>query len=136
VTHTVTPIRKYYNSDGDVAVLYSPGFGTGWSSSTVLIEDNDAFTNALIFDARLVRFVKDHENKPIAEDSADLHAILEAIDLATATTPDELSLPGFYTGGARDLTIAWLKPGTNFLIYEYGGAESIQSYDDLPFRTA
>ena len=24
------PYEKYYDSDGNVAVLYSPGFGAGW----------------------------------------------------------------------------------------------------------
>jgi hypothetical protein len=38
-----------------------------------------------------------------------------------------------YTGGVRDLEVAWLPQGTAFRIEEYDGNESIVTVAELPF---
>jgi hypothetical protein len=36
-----------------------------------------------------------------------------------------------YMGGAEDVRVEWLEPGTRFMIDEYDGSESIRTFDDL-----
>lgn len=88
------------SDNGKVAVLYSPGFGAGWSTWNQEVPE-------IIFDPAIVRFV---ENEQWAE-------------LSTYVT---LKYPGLYTGGMRDLAIAWIPEGTLFKINEYDGSESIE----------
>jgi hypothetical protein len=86
--------------NGKVAVLYSPGFGAGWSTWNQEVPE-------IIFDPAIVKFV---ENDQVAE----------------LTTYVTLKYPGLYTGGMKDLAIAWVPEGTLFKINEYDGSESIE----------
>jgi hypothetical protein len=86
--------------NGKVAVLYSPGFGAGWSTWNQEVPE-------IIFDPAIVKFV---ENDQMAE-------------LNTYVT---LKYPGLYTGGMKDLAIAWVPVGSLFKINEYDGGESIE----------
>lgn len=47
-----TSYSKIVNSDGNVAVLYSPSYSGGWSTQT----DNKALKKQLVLDSRLVLF--------------------------------------------------------------------------------
>ena len=96
--------------NGKVAVLYSPGFGSGWSTWNRGVPD-------LVFDPAIVKFV---ENDQWAE-------------LNTYVT---LKYPGVYTGGIKDLAVAWLSVGTEFRIKEYDGAESIEIKEDTDWLVA
>lgn len=95
--------------DGKVAVLYSPGFGAGWSS---WITDEKA-----IFDPTIV-------------------ACVESGDFDKLNTYMTLWYPDAYTGGMDDLTIAWLPVGTEFRIHEYDGSESIEIKEEMNWITA
>lgn len=86
--------------NGRVAVLYSPGFGAGWSTWNQEVPE-------IIFDPAIVKFV---ENDQMAE----------------LTTYVTLKYPGLYTGGMKDLAIAWVPVGTLFKVNEYDGSESIE----------
>ena len=97
--------EKYTNDKGQVAVVYSPGFGAGWSS-----ENGIDPTHPVI--AKMV-----HEGKQ-AEINDDLLK--------------SLGLTG-YARGVRDLTIEWMKPGTAFFIDGYEGSESIRYVDENPW---
>jgi hypothetical protein len=97
--------------DGKVAVLYSPGFGAGWSTW------NPEHAEFLIFDAELVQAALE-DNKP------------KLIALVKLTAPD------MYTGGVRDLQVKWLPKGTRFEITEYDGSESIRVFDDSDYFIA
>ena len=88
--------------DGCVAVLYSPGFGAGWSTW-----DHGDYGSALIFDPMLVDCV-------------------EKQDWDKMATYVAMKYPNLYTGGMHDLTIAWVPVGTLFKITEYDGSESIE----------
>ena len=91
--------------DGQVAVLYSPGFGAGWYTW-----NSDA--RALLFDPELVRLV-------------ETKALVAAIkDRAEVVCPDG------YFGGADDLTIRWIPVGTRFRFHEYDGNEEIITQDE------
>lgn len=91
--------------DGKVAVLYSPGFGAGWSTWAHNGEN-------VIFDPVIVGYVE-----------------REAWD--ELSTYMEMRYPDMYTGGMRDLTVAWLPVGTLFRINEYDGNESIETKEDM-----
>lgn len=88
--------------DGHVAVLYSPGFGAGWSTWAHYGEGKD-----LLFDPMIVDCV-------------------EKNDLAKLATYMEMRYPNVYTGGMEDLQIQWIPVGTLFKINEYDGSESIE----------
>jgi hypothetical protein len=96
--------------NGKVAVLYSPGFGSGWSTWNRGVP-------GLVFDPAIVKFV---ENDQWAE----------------LTTYVTLKYPGVYTGGMKDLAVAWLSVGTEFRIKEYDGAESIEIKEDTDWLVA
>ena len=97
--------------DGRVAVVYSPGFGAGWSTW-----DHGKHGNELIFDPMIVDCV---ENK----------------DFAKLATYIAVRYPDMYTGGMDDLAVAWLPVGTAFRIHEYDGSESIEVREELNWIT-
>ena len=103
------PIKKLIDN-GRVAVLYSPGFGAGWYSWNLGVPE-------ILFDPAVVKFV---ENDQMAE-------------LNTYVT---LKYPGLYTGGMKELAVAWLPEGTEFRIKEHDGAESIERPNDIRWITA
>ena len=96
--------------NGKVAVLYSPGFGAGWSTWNKEVPE-------LVFDPAIVKLVE--------KDQWD--------ELRTYIT---LKYPDIYDGGMRDLAIAWLSVGTEFQITEYDGAESIKIKADIDWMIA
>jgi hypothetical protein len=101
---------KRYDEEGRVAVLISPGFGAGWSTWSRGKE-----TEALLFDSRLVDAI-------LAEmPEAEFVAYCESLGY------------DHYKGGAEDLRVVWLEPGTRFLVEDYDGSESIRTFDDLIF---
>ena len=88
--------------DGHVAVLYSPGFGAGWSTWAHNGEGKD-----LMFDPVIVGYVERGAKDELA-------------------TYMEMRYPDVYTGGMDDLVIEWIPVGTMFKINEYDGSESIE----------
>ena len=85
--------------DGRVAVLYSPGYGAGWSTW------NPGHPE-MVFDPGLVDLVlAGNEEKILA------YVVLK--------------WPDAFMGGVEDLKVEWLPEGTDFVIEEYDGAESI-----------
>lgn len=86
--------------DGKVAVLYSPGFGAGWYTWNQTVPQ-------LLFDPAMVKLV---ENEMFDE-------------LATYVV---LKYPDIYTGGMKDLKVAWIPEGTLFRVEDYDGSESIE----------
>ena len=99
--------------DGKVAVLYSPGFGAGWSTWNTLLPE-------LLFDPIIVDFVL---NKP--------ENWLQGIDAYC-----ELVYPGAYTGGSSDLEVMWIPAGSQFLVEEYDGSESVVLKDEMKWIVA
>ena len=105
--------------NGQVAVLYSPGYGAGWYTwNESRFEDEDEALK-LIFDPILVDLVKQKEANRF-EDLDMLNSIHQQIEKRA----NEI-LPDGYFGGVEDLTIQWMPIGTQFRIEEYDGSESI-----------
>ena len=98
--------------DGKVAILYSPGFGAGWS--TWAYGDSE---QAMAMDRDLVL--------------AFLNGGVDALVKIT-----EQKYPDNYTGGADDLEVVWLPVGTQFKIREYDGSETLITLDEMKFFTA
>lgn len=99
--------------DGKVAVLYSEGFGAGWSTWNTGLE-------GLVFHPKIVDMVLNGRQNEIDGDW-----LAENLGEEYANV---------FCGGVNDLTIEWLPIGTKFLITEYDGAESILITNDLVFE--
>ena len=89
--------------DGKVAVLYSPGFGAGWSTW-----GRDEYREFLLHDEKLVELVETKQEDKIVEYVKSVY-------------------PGEYITllGLDDLEVEWVSSGTQFRIKEYDGSESI-----------
>lgn len=96
--------------DGKVAVLYSPGYGAGWSTW-----GDSTLRARKIFCPELVALVEAQAS------GAELEAEAERL------------FPEEYAGGVYKLVIEWLPEGTVFRIHEYDGNESVvtQESDNL-----
>jgi len=97
--------------DGQVAILYSPGHGAGWSTWAIGSE-------GLLFDPAIVDMV---ENGSSAE----------AIETYCIDKYGEQ-----YYGGADQLAVAWLPVGTKFFIDEYDGHETVMTEGDVVWTVA
>lgn len=97
--------------DGRVAVLYSPGYGAGWSTWA-----DKGLCERLLFDPVVVDWV-------------------EAGKVGEVPT-DHFNDEYLYTGGADDLTIRWVPVGTQFRIHEYDGSESVVLISEENWFTA
>lgn len=104
---------KFYRG-GKVAVLYSPGFGAGWSTWSY-----GERAEQLAFDARLVQAALNGVN--------DIQPLLDEIFGPSAHT---------YPGGWGTIKIKWLPVGTRFTIKEYDGAEFVKLLGSLPIFIA
>jgi hypothetical protein len=103
-------VQKYYNEKGQVAVLFSPGFGAGWS--TWMRDIPPEFST---MDKTLVE---------MATRKADESEVEEY--LAEKGYQDCC-----YLGGWSSITVFFLNPGTKFRIHEYDGSERIEYPDYL-----
>ena len=92
--------------NGLVAVLYSPGFGAGWSTWCG----------------------SEHAYKMCVDKE-----LAEAVDAGDYEKAAEIAERKYdaYTGGAYKLKIEWVKEGSAFMIEEYDGSESIIFSDDM-----
>jgi hypothetical protein len=96
--------------DGLVAVLYSPDFGAGWYTWHNIVE--------LLFDPKVVDMV-------LEKTSA------ETIELYCKTVYGD-----HYYAGSCDLEVAWVPTGTEFIIEDFDGNESITFKDKVNWVTA
>ena len=101
--------------DGHVAIIYSPGFGAGWS--TWNIEDN-GYGQDLIFDPGLADLILNGKS----QDQIEAYVALK--------------WNGVYTGGLQEARVEWVAQGTEFKITEYDGSESLQFRDRDEWITA
>lgn len=97
--------------DGMVAVLYSPGWGAGWYTWNSSVPE-------CLFDPDIVEIVLGE--KP--------GCISEIAERKWGASSDK---GYFYSGGAEDLTVAWIPDGTPFRVDEYDGYESIVTEENL-----
>jgi hypothetical protein len=98
--------------DGKVAVLYSPGFGAGWSTWNYVDYGQD-----LIFDPVLAAYVDEGK-------------------IEEAQSYVSMRFPEAYAGGVEDLAVQWIPVGTAFRIHEYDGSESIEVKEEMVWIVA
>ena len=96
--------------DGYVAVLYSPGYGSGWYTWHNIPE--------LIYDPTIVEMIEQDRLNDIEE-------------YCLTNWPNMT-----YVGDVEDLRISWIKEGRVFLIEEYDGNESIRFREDIDWLVA
>jgi hypothetical protein len=101
--------------DGKVAVLYSPGFGAGWSTWSGWLDDSRR--EVLCMDARIVGPFLAGDKKA---------AVAAAVEM----------FPTLFTGGADQLEVTWIDKGSLFEINEYDGNESVHVIGDRNYMTA
>jgi hypothetical protein len=97
--------------DGKVAVLYSPGFGAGWSTWA---GGGGRVGELVMFSPEIVALVEAGKRHEITDELCE--SLFQCDHL--------------YTGGATDLCIAWIDEGSLFVINECVGSESISLCDD------
>lgn len=100
--------------DGLVAVLYSPGFGAGWSTWA-----EDKLKETALFHPKFVAWVEGGKVGDIE-------------NIAKEVCGEEY----FYLGGADQLTIEWLPVGTAFRIDEYDGSERVETIGQVNWSIA
>ena len=106
--------------DGKVAVLYSPSYGSGWSTA------ND--TDALLFDPEIVSLVEKHKNGEISNSNM--------CDKIAYYCDNKYGENEVYYGGVPDLTIEWIPVGKEFRVTEYDGHESIEYKEYIKWSKA
>lgn len=101
--------------DGNVAVLYSPGYGAGWSTWCY----NNALIETLLFHPLIVEKVESgHENE---------------ITKKWLVQQFGEEFEDVYCGGVDQLEIEWLPEGTTFRIEEYDGFETVITSECLHY---
>jgi len=98
--------------DGKVAVLFSPGFGSGWTTWAV---GDDGMREIMLFHPLFVELV---QRGGLSEGAAQ--AVFSQLGI------DERDMP--YLGGFDDLAVSWVEKGALFKIREYDGSESIEVF--------
>ena len=105
--------EKYYNDKGEIGVLVSGGWGSGWSSWIHTPDDPDFF----LMDKTLVEMCL---RKATME---EVEAYLEAKGIDV------------WLGGWRDCCVTFLPPNTPFRIHEIDGSETLWTRDDFNRNT-
>jgi len=101
-------MTEKYIKDGCIDVLYSPGFGAGWSTWG---------EPEMAYDRDLVEAFLDGGIKKLS-------------DVTSSKYPDA------YQGGIHDIELCWIEQGTMFYISEYDGSESIRTNRDKYWNEA
>ena len=96
--------------DGKVAVLYSPGYGAGWSTWNGDEEEH-------MFNPRLCLAVLGESGE-------------KPLEVAKEEFPES------YEGGVEQLKVEWVEVGSAFRISEYDGYESIEWLGSVNYFTA
>ena len=91
-------------------VLISPGFGAGWSTWNYDWPE-------MAFDPEIIELVEKGNSMAVAKIAS-------------------VKYPNAYFGSVADLEVVLVKTGTEFIIHEYDGSESIQTKDDFKWLQA
>jgi hypothetical protein len=99
--------------DGNVAVIISTNWGSGWSSW------NPQYPQ-LLFEPKIVQMILDDRQEEITQQ----------------WLIDNLGLPDVWIPSPDTLKIEWVPQGSRFLIDEYDGSETLILEEDLNLHTA
>lgn len=96
-------VERYYNEKNELGVLYSPGFGGGWSTESY---------EELAYDKRIVEYWL--EEHPLKD---EMEMFLEDIGYGKDIY---IAMYGYF-----NLEIEWIPRGTLFYIDSHNGTETI-----------
>jgi hypothetical protein len=102
---------------GRVAVLYSPGYGAGWST---WCHEDEQMRLSMLFDPQIAD-IRDRGD-PDWPEKAQAIVLVKYAEV--------------YTGGLKDLEVLWVPVGTQFRVLEYDGHESIEISSEITWITA
>jgi hypothetical protein len=102
--------------DQQVAVLYSPGYGAGWS--TWCFDRQQQLQ--MIFDIQIADIVDQH--------AQDWYNQAQAIAI--------VKYPQQFLDGLKNLKVSWLPVGTKFRIIEHDGDEQIEIEHNMDWIVA
>ena len=109
---------KLVNKKNEVAVLYSPGYGAGWASWTIV------YALQLATDSRIIKYRFGLEsNHP----NINIENFMTQI-IGFKITP--------YVGGFTRTKVKFIQEGTMFRINEYDGEETIEIYSQNNYMKA
>lgn len=118
-----------------VAVVFSPGYGGGWSTWH---DENAGWREVLLFDRDIALAVLAPSPCTSAIEAVAVHKLI-AHD--QAYHPD--MVPGddewadhYHLHMPDRLAVAWVPAGTRFIVREYDGNEWVVVENDIPFVTA
>ena len=112
-------VDKYYNEKGEVGVIISRDYGAGWYSWNRNCQD-------ILFDKELVAMILH------AKTCGHFYSELEQIKKYV-----EEKYPECYIGGLDcGIDVEFVPQGTNFVVREYDGAESIEYINNIDYTTA
>lgn len=116
---TLTDFPKL-ERDGKIAVLYSPGYGAGWSTW-----NNSNWGPLLTAHRDIVELVLSGCNEAAGQKA-------ESIIRAITGKPDDYVC----VLGAGNLRVEWIAKGDRYRIDEYDGSESIETLGSDSYITA
>jgi hypothetical protein len=135
--------------DGKVGVLVSPGYGAGFYTWGAPLES--------IFDPTLVEMVDERWNmRFVWDNNVDEHDRIKfgwgdrgrLTETRYWENPEyseltqkmidyvESTYEGVFSGGVEDLKVEWIPEGSEFIIEEYDGSESLRLKDDINWLKA
>ena len=128
-------VERYINKEGKVGVLISGGYGAGWSTWA---DSKDR--EFLLFDRGLVELALVKEAAYENRDYID-KALWKAVDMEAKFISDvedylHANNHDTYTGGWINTYVKWMDPGTEFIVEEYDGSESLRYRDSDRWMTA
>ena len=104
-----------YIKDGKVAILVSPEYGAGWSTWNIDCPE-------MLYDPTIVDILLNND---------DMETVIEKVKSVCT-----LKYPDAYMGGLEDLHVVWLDVGTEFIIEEFDGAESLRIKNEIDWMVA
>lgn len=125
------------NEEGQVAILYSPGYGSGWSTNIYLPGGNNEVKDFFIYgDEKIVKTIENINSIP-DEKEIDLEKKEYLRNLIKEYIEDILENKfnlehwQYSLYGLKQLDIYWAWPGEKISIQEFDGSEYIINEDDL-----
>ena len=103
--------------DGRVAVVYSPGWGSAWSTN-----EQGAVRDMLMYDKDIVLAVLEGD-------------VGKAKEIAIAKYEEITGEAEFYAGHG-DLEVEWVKIGERFRISSFDGSEAVMTVEDYVWMVA
>ena len=125
-------VERYINEDGKVGVLISGGFGAGWSTWA---DNKDR--EFLLFDRGLVKLALERE--AACESRKHLQRSIAVIfDKSYNDVAEYLHANNCdsFTGGWAGVYVKWMDQGTEFVVEEYDGSESLRYRDNEDWMSA